>query len=87
MTPKEELIQAIQRTPDEIVRELLELLKALQHQASLEAEELQPANQKTVLERMGGVPKHLLSVGDLSDRDRRRALIATHLQQKYSQDA
>jgi hypothetical protein len=31
MTPKEELIQAIERSPDEVVRELLDVLQALQH--------------------------------------------------------
>jgi hypothetical protein len=32
MTPKEELIQAIERSPDEIVQELLAVLKALRTQ-------------------------------------------------------
>jgi hypothetical protein len=79
MTPKEELIQAIEESPDEIVRSLLEILQALQRQPTLETGEL----QKTVLERMGGAPKHLLSDGDLSDRDHRRAAILNHLQQKH----
>jgi hypothetical protein len=56
MTHKEELIQAIERSP-------------------------------TVLERIGGVPKHLLSIGDLSDRDHRRAVILDRLQQKYRDDS
>lgn len=43
--------------------------------------------QKTVLERMGGEPKQMLSVGGLSDRDHRRDLIAMRLQQKYRQDS
>jgi hypothetical protein len=81
MTPKEELIQAIQRSPDAIVLELLEVLQALQRQQGVETEAPQPS--QTVLERMGGVPNHLLSAGDLSDRDRRRALIADRLRQKY----
>jgi hypothetical protein len=87
MTPKEKLIQAIERSPDEIVQKLLEVLPELQRQQSLEAKETQLDSRKTVLERMGGVPKHLLSVGNLSDRDRRRALIADYLQQKYQQDS
>jgi hypothetical protein len=87
MTPKEKLIQAIERSPDEIVQKLLEVLPELQRQQSLEAKETQSDSRKTVLERMSGVPKHLLSVGNLSDRDRRRALIADHLQQKYQQDS
>jgi hypothetical protein len=87
MTPKEELIQAIERSPDEIVRSLLETLQALQHQQQLKTHDLPPDSQKTVLERMGGVPKHLLSVGDLSDRDHRRALILERLQQKHRHDS
>jgi hypothetical protein len=84
VTPKEELIQAIERSPDEIVRELLDVLQALQRQQQLETPDLQPDSRKTVLERMGGVPKHLLSDGNLSDRDRRRALISERLQHKVS---
>lgn len=81
MTPKEELIQAIEQSPDGLVRVLLELLREMQQQSS--SEEESPAQQKTVLERMGGEPKQMLSVGGLSDRDRRRDLIAMRLQQKY----
>jgi len=36
MTPKEELIQAIEQSPDELVRALLELLRVMQQQQSLE---------------------------------------------------
>ncbi len=87
MTPKEELIQAIERSPDEIVQELLQVLQALQRQQPLDTGDSQPVRRKTVLERMGGVPKHLLSVGDLSDRDHRRTLISERLQQKYRNDS
>ncbi|NDJ16893.1 hypothetical protein [Myxacorys almedinensis] len=38
MTPKEELIQAIERSPDDVVQVLLELLKVLQRQRSAEVE-------------------------------------------------
>jgi hypothetical protein len=34
MTPKEELIQAIERSPDDLVRAILELLKVWQRQQS-----------------------------------------------------
>lgn len=85
MTPKEELIQAIERSPEELVWALLELLRVMQRQPSSVAESSVP--QKTVLERMGGEPKHMLSVGDLSDRDRRRDLIAMRLQQKYKHNS
>jgi hypothetical protein len=83
VTPKEELIQAIERSPDGILRELLEVLQSLQCQQRMELGDGQSTSQQTVLERMGGVPKHLLTSGDLSDRDHRRAAITDHLQQKY----
>ena len=84
MTPREELIQAIEQSPDELVRALLELLQVMQQQSATARSSVQ---QKTVLERMGGEPKHMLSVGGLSDRDRRRSLIATRLQEKYGRDS
>jgi hypothetical protein len=80
MTPKEELIQAIQRSPHEVVVELLKVLHTLEPQHKLSTDALEPG--QTVLERMGGVPKHLLSDGNLSARDRRRAVILNRLQQK-----
>jgi hypothetical protein len=85
MTPKEQLIQAIQRSPDSIVQELLEILQALHQQLEPEKVTAEPARQK--LERMGGIPKHLLNIGGLSDRDHRRDLITEHLQKKYRQDS
>lgn len=81
MTPKEELIQAIEHSPDDLVRALLALLRVMQRQR--DAGVVLPTRPRTVLERMGGEPKHMLAVGGLSDRDRRRALISMHLQQKH----
>lgn len=43
--------------------------------------------QKTVLERMGGMPQHLLSVGGLSDRDKRREIIADRIQARHQADS
>jgi hypothetical protein len=83
MTPKEELILAVQQSPDNLVQALLELLKVLQQQPPKTEELAQP---KTILERMGGEPKYMLSVGGLSDRDHRRDVITAHLQKKYKQD-
>jgi hypothetical protein len=37
----------------------------------------------TVLERMGGLPQHLLSVGNLSDRDIRRSIVAERIRTRY----
>jgi hypothetical protein len=85
MTLKEELIQAIQASPDGIVQELLAVLQALQHEQPI-CDHQTPTHKATVLERMGGVPKYLLAAGDLSDRDQRRALISAHLQKKYRPD-
>ncbi|MBW4647000.1 MAG: hypothetical protein KME23_29135 [Goleter apudmare HA4340-LM2] len=68
MSPKEELIQGIEHLPDAVIKALLELLKTLQFQQSKTG---LPVEQKTVLERMGGEPQHMLSAGNLSDRDRR----------------
>jgi hypothetical protein len=45
MTPKEELIQAIERSPDELIRVLLDLLKVLQTKQSSDA--VLPVLQKT----------------------------------------
>lgn len=81
MSPREELIQAIHQSPDEVIEQLLSMLNALQQKRLPITSELDLS--KTVLERMGGEPKHMLSVGDLSDRDNRRALISEHLQQKH----
>ncbi len=43
--------------------------------------------QQTVLERMGGIPKEVLSASELpenlSDRDIRKALIAEHIQARH----
>lgn len=41
---------------------------------------------QSVLERMGGVPKHLLSVGNLSDRQTRREIIASRIQASQKQN-
>ncbi|NJO72562.1 MAG: hypothetical protein HC833_01565 [Leptolyngbyaceae cyanobacterium RM1_406_9] len=46
ITPKEGLIQAIERSPDELVRALLELLKVLQWQS---AAAVSPKPQESVL--------------------------------------
>ncbi|NET35564.1 MAG: hypothetical protein F6K19_26665 [Cyanothece sp. SIO1E1] len=43
--------------------------------------------KQTVLERMGGVPKHLLAVGGLSDRDTRRNIIAARIQASYQAES
>ncbi|MEA5464071.1 hypothetical protein [Leptothoe sp. PORK10 BA2] len=42
-----------------------------------------PSPQQTVLERMGGLPQHILSVGGLSDRDTRRQRICDRIQARH----
>lgn len=47
-------------------------------------QKLQP--RKTVLERMGGYPQHLLNgPSDLSDRDARYKYLAEYFQKRYEQ--
>jgi hypothetical protein len=51
VTPKEGLIQAIERSPDEIVRSLLKKLHALQQDTSTES--TQPAQGKRMYRKQG----------------------------------
>lgn len=81
-------------SPSEVIAKALELLQeqelAVQaHQTSAEVQILgntpESAEQAglTVLQRMGGLPQHLLSVGGFSDRDTRRALIAARVKARH----
>ena len=42
-----------------------------------------PPSHPTVLQRMGGIPQHLLSVGGLSDRETRRAGVTERIQARH----
>jgi hypothetical protein len=58
-----------------------ELIKRLLHE---HWQSLQP--RKTILERMGGYPEHLLQgPSDLSDRDARYKYLAEYFQKRYEQ--
>lgn len=58
-----------------------ELIKRLLHE---HWQSLQP--RKSVLERMGGYPEHLLEgPSDLSDRDARYKYLAEYFQKRYEQ--
>lgn len=58
-----------------------ELIKRLLHEHS---EKIKP--RKTVLERMGGYPEHLLDgPSNLSDRDARYKYLAEYFQKRYEQ--
>lgn len=63
MTPKEELIQAIQSSPDGIVRELLDVLKVLQQQST---ESTQPSQHKRMYRKQGVL---VIETGELSGFD------------------
>ncbi len=85
MIDREQLIEEIRQAPDSIVEELLKVLMLLKsRQARIKAGDAeQQLERQTVLERMGGLPQYLLSAGDRSDRDRRRAILLSQLQQRY----
>jgi hypothetical protein len=89
MTAREQLIREIEQVPDALVEEVLDFLlfvKSRQSQNHLSSlnNETQPSNL-SILDRMGGMPQHLLSIGNLSDRDARRAVIASRIQQSQQQ--
>lgn len=81
-------------SPSEVIVRALELLQkqelaAQAHKTSAKTQtpastaELVEQSGPTVLQRMGGIPQHLLSVGGLSDRDARRALITARVQARH----
>ena len=83
--PKEEnVLQAVEAGDESQLNRLAVYIEDLMENPELAAEiqklaeeiqNLQP--QQTILERMGGIPKHLLADGNLSDRDSRRKIIAS----------
>jgi hypothetical protein len=71
MTAREQIIKELGQVSDTLAEEVLDFLlfaKSRQAQKPLIDEENQ-RSQPSILERMGGLPQHLLSVGNLSDRD------------------
>lgn len=79
MTRREQLIQAIDRSPDSLIEELWQILQTF----PVLSEPLEYENPPTILERMGGLPQHLLSNGHLGDRQQRKDAIAQHLKQRH----
>lgn len=75
MTAKEQLIQELAQVSDSLVEEVLDFLlfvKKRQNQKNLLAsDEESQRPQPSILDRMGGMPQHLLAVGNLSDRGTR----------------
>jgi len=91
MTAREQLIQEIEQVSDSLVEEVLDFLLFIkgrqdQKNSTSDGEKSQPSEQ-SILERMGGIPQHLLCVGNLSDRDVRRAVIASRIQQSNQQQS
>ncbi|MHC5729248.1 MAG: hypothetical protein ACYT04_48455 [Nostoc sp.] len=85
MTAREQLIQEIEQVSDSLVEEVLDFLlfiKGRQDQKNSTSD-----GEKSILDRMGGIPQHLLCVGNLSDRDVRRAVIASRIQQSHQQES
>ncbi len=71
------LLQLLEEHQNALAMPLIVLLRK-----RLDAE---PAIEKpmTVLERMGGMPKHLLNVGGLSDRDERQRILSERIKARY----
>ncbi len=89
MTAREQLIQEIEQVSDSLVEEVLDFLLFIKdrqdHKNSTYHDEKSQSSEQSILERMGGIPQHLLCVGNLSDRDVRRAVIASRIQQSHQQ--
>jgi hypothetical protein len=87
MTARDQLIQELGQVSDSLVEEVLDFLqfiKARQDQRNLASDDQKSQIPKqSVLERMGGIPQHLLSVGNLSDRNNRREIIASLVQKSH----
>jgi hypothetical protein len=83
MTARDQLIQELEQVSDSLVEEVLDFLqfiKARQDQQHLASDdEKGQISKQSILDRMGGIPQHLLSVGNLSDRDNRGEIIASQL--------
>ena len=68
MTPREELIGAVEKLPDDLVQAILALIRVWQRRPISEDDlsgSHKATERKTVLERMGGEPRHML--GSLSE--------------------
>jgi hypothetical protein len=74
----QELFPQVQKLPLSEQMALLSYLVQL-----IQREVFDTESQQTVLERMGGMPQHLLSVGGLSDRDTRRQIIDERIRARH----
>lgn len=80
------------RLDNQTARFLLQLLEEHQNALALplismlrKRLDAEPAIEepRTVLDRMGGMPKYLLNVGGLSDRNVRRRILSERIQARY----
>ncbi|MEH2177112.1 hypothetical protein [Nostoc sp.] len=86
MTAREQLIQEIEQVSDSLVEEVLNFLlfiKGRQDRKNTSDDEKSQPSEQSILECMGGIPQHLLSVGNLSDRDVWRGVIASQIKQSH----
>ncbi|GBO54340.1 hypothetical protein APA_2288 [Pseudanabaena sp. lw0831] len=74
-----QLIEVINQLDDQQIPLVLQFISSLQKNIPTA-----PASTKTVLERMGGYPKHFLEgSGDLSERSVRKKIIAEKIRAKH----
>ncbi|WP_196512968.1 hypothetical protein [Nostoc sp. NZL] len=66
MTAREQFIQEIEQVSDSLVEEVLDFLLFIKDRQ--DQKNSTSHGEQSILERMGGIPQHLLSVGNLSDR-------------------
>jgi len=78
-SPQQQLLQAIGNLSDQQIPIVLQFISSLETEVNN-----YPTKPQTVLERMGGYPKFLLEgIGNLSDRDVRKKLIADKIQARH----
>jgi len=96
MLAREQLIQEIEHVSESLVEEVLDFLlfiKSRQHQRNpasfnqTNSDQTNQPPQSSVLDRMEDMRPHLRSVGNLSDREPVRALIALRRQENQQQQA
>ncbi len=74
-----QLLEAISQLDEQQIPLVLQFISSLQKNTAIS-----PTSSQTVLERMGGYPKHFLEgSGDLSDRNVRKKIIAEKIRAKY----
>ncbi len=74
-----QLLEAISQLDEQQIPLVFQFISSLQKNISIV-----PTSSKTVLERMGGYPKHFLEgSGNLSDRNVRKKIIADKIRAKH----